>query len=228
MAATKRPMDAIDYCKRFIKNMPLEQVQIEIMDQVNKIMWMAAPFRWTVGTLSPISLASNTQDYTLAPPADFLYLMNAFISDGTTTPRNLDVEPTLPADVKIIGDPTRISYVGSNTFRVSPKPGTLVAPTQQIISFYKKTSPLLIETNVNTAGSLIFDDEWFWVYCSGVLWMAYLFGDDQRAGGASIDVTNGRYQFTGQRAVFEANMQIMKNRDTLPLWTQLEPQSEDR
>lgn len=228
MAATKRPQDAIDYCKKFIKNMPLEQVQIEIMDQVNKIMWMAAPFRWTVGTLSAISLASNTQDYTLAPPADFLYLLRAYISDGTTTPRELDVEPTLPADVKIVGDPTRLSYVGSNTFRTSPKTGTLISPTQQIISFYKKIAPVITESNANTAGTLVFDDEWFWVYCSGVLWQAYLYGDDQRAGGASIDVTSGKYQFTGQRGTFEANMQVMKSRDSLPLWTPLEPQAESR
>lgn len=227
MAATKRPIEALDFCKRFIKNMPLEQVQTEILDQVNKMMWMAAPFRWTVGTLTAISLANNTQDYTLAPPADFLYLIHSYIADGSTTPRILDVEPALPADVKLVGDPTRVAYVGSNTFRVAPKPGTGVG-TQQIISFYKKTAPSLTDSTIQNTGVLIFDDEWFWVYTSGVLWLAYLFGDDQRAGGASVDPTTGKYQFTGQRAIFEANLLIMKQREAIPVWPNKEPQSEAR
>lgn len=217
MAATLPPISAFDIAKRNIKNMPLEQIQVRVLDDINKLMWMAAPWRWTIGTLTPITLTSTTSSYTLAPPSDFLYLIAAYIADGAGPVRHLAIMPTIPASIVVTGMPQFISYEGSNTFRVSPVPGTQVTPIKQIIAYYKKKAPVVSAQTCQTAGFLTMDDEWFHVYEAGVLWYSYLYGDDQRAG--TCNATNdGKIAYTGQRAVFEAGLDMMRQREPLPIF----------
>jgi len=197
--------------------MPLERIQTRLLDDINKTLWMAAPWRWTVGTLTAITLLSDTSDYVVAPPADFLYLMSAYIADGSNTPIHLEVVPSIPSSMIVVGIPQFISYQGTNTFRVTPRPGTLISPTKTIVCYYKKIAPVLTASNIYTAGSLIMDDEHFHVYEAGVLWAAYMYGDDQRAGTANVDGT-GKWAFTGQRATFEAAVSEMKSREPLPVY----------
>ncbi len=218
MASSIPPIAAFDFCKNFIKKMPLEQMIPRILDDVNKIMWMAAPWRWTVGTLTNIALVTNQQDYTLAPPADFLYLLHSYVTDGATATKHLEIMPALPTTVVVGGVVDFISYQGSNTFRVSPNPGTLVAPTKYIVSFYKKTSTAITASNMATVTTLPFEDEWFPVYEQGVLWLSYLYADDQRAGSCSFD-SKGNTQYTGQHAIFRSMLEDMKNREPLPEFT---------
>ena len=59
------------------------------------------------------------------------------------------------------------------------------------------------------------DDEWFWVYTAGVLWKAYQWGDDQRAGGVTLGA-NGAPQYTGQLGNFRDGLRIMAEREKLP------------
>lgn len=224
MAALLPPVRAFDFCKRNIKNMPLEQIQVRLLDSVNKMIWMAAPWRWSISTLSSvIPITANTQDYTLVPPTDFLYLIHSYITDGASITRPLKIVPSLPASTTLKGDPVFIAYIGSNTFRISPNPGTLVStavpapPTKNIISFYKKTAPSISASNQMTAGTLVMDDEWFWVYEAGVLWLSYLWADDARAGSGQIDAS-GRMSFSGQRAIFEAGLQMMREREPMPVF----------
>lgn len=215
MASTIPPIAAFDFSKRQIKNMPLEQINVRILDDINKLMWMAAPWRWTVGTMTPITLVTNTSDYTLTVPADFLYLIEAYIADGSSTPRHLDIMPKIPATMVVTGLPQFISYESGNLWRVSPKPGTLVAPTKQIVTFYKKIAPIITAANACTAGTLIFDDEHFPIYEAGVLWLSYLYADDQRAGTCNAD-SSGKMAWTGQRATFEAGLAQMRLAEPLP------------
>ena len=217
MAATKAPVEAFAYVKQFLKSMPLEQIGPELLDEVNKMMWMAAPWRWTLGSLTATSLVSNQQDYTITAPADFLFLYGGFISDGANVYRQLLVEPTLPADVKVVGNVSRLAYMGSNTFRTFPKPGTLpTSPTQQFILRYKKTAPTITNQTQYDAGELVLDDEWFWVYSAGVLWKAYQWADDQRAGSVTV-ASNGSVQYTGQLGSFRDGLRMMAEREKLPL-----------
>ncbi len=197
--------------------MPLEKVQTKILDDANKMLWMAADWRWSVGTLTAITITSNTQDYTLAPPADFLFLLHSYVTDGASVTRHLVVVPSLPASVVVKGSPAFISYQGSNNFRISPNPGTQITPVKQIVSFYKKKSPVITASNQMTGGTLVMDDDWFWVYQAGVLYSAYMWADDQRAGSCNID-SQGRAQYTGQRAVFESGVQMMRLREPLPVF----------
>lgn len=216
MAATRQPADAFFYVKSFLKNMPLETVGPELLDEVNQILWMAAPWRWTLGSLPASTLASDTQDYTIVTPADFLFIFDGYVSDGAKVFRNLIFEPSLPSDVKVVGDTSRIAHVTANTYRVFPKPGTLPSsPARQMILRYKKTAPIITNQTQYTAGFLAMDDEWFWVFSAGVLWKSYQWGDDQRAGGVQMSA-NGQAQYTGQLAAFREGIKFMTEREKLP------------
>jgi hypothetical protein len=213
MASTYKPRDAFDFAKLYIKNMNLEKVGVRILDDVNKMMWMAAPWRWTIGSLSAVTLVSNTSDYTIVPPGDFLYLHSAYISDGSTPPRDLHVDPVLPSAVTVVGQPSRIA-VASTTLRLAPKPGTQPTSAPNVIALYKKTAPTITAANMGTAGTQVFDDEWFWVFQEGVLWRAYMYGDDARAGSATV-TSDGKAQYSGQRGIFEAGLSFMRQNEKL-------------
>lgn len=219
MAATKIPADAFNYVKRYIKNMPLDQVLPQILDSVNKHMWMSAPWRWTVGTFPNITLASSTQDYTASLPSDFLFLLDAYETDQAgNIPRVYTIEPWLnPGGLQ--GQPSSIAIVsgspgGSGTVRLYPQPGSIPANVI-ILSRYKKQAPTITPSNMTTAGVLVMDDEWFDAYISGVLYYGYLFADDQRAGSAQIDSNSGKIVYSGQRGEWEANIEFMRQREKL-------------
>lgn len=76
MAATYAPAEAFTYAKSYVKNMPLEAVGPPLLDEVSKIIWMHAPWRWTLGALPATTLTSSTQDYTIVAPSDFLFLFD--------------------------------------------------------------------------------------------------------------------------------------------------------
>lgn len=219
MAATFRPIDALDYSKNMIKRMPAEQIRVAALDQVNKIMWMAAPWRWTIGTMSPIALVSSTQDYVQAEPASYLYLLDGYLADGANPDRALKSVSVLPATNVVVGLPTQYSLdPTTNTLRVFPKPGTLAAsPTKYIVPWYKKVAPTLDAETIYTEGALEMDDEWTWVYIQGVLWLCYLYGDDARAGNVQFNLANSSGQYSGQEARFYAGLEFMRQREKLPV-----------
>lgn len=215
MASTYAPSDAFTYAKTMVKNEPLDDVKISILDDALKMLWHAAPWRWSVGVFSTTTLVANTQDYTVTVPADFLYLQEAYITnENGDSPRHLKVVPVRPAGGSP-GQPSEVSLT-STTLRLYPKPGTIkTGDTLKVLATYKKLCPNVTVSNVSVAGTQVFDDDWFWVFKSGVLYHAYQYADDQRAGGATIG-SNGSWQFTGQRGVFETNLQLMREREKLP------------
>lgn len=233
MASTFQPIQAIDYVKKFVKNMPIEQVQTQILDDTSKYLWMAKSWRWTIGNFPAITMVASTQDYTtVALPSDFLYIYSGYLYTPDTTTgaglvRPIEIVSWLnPGGVQ--GQPHSAAVVlgspgGNGTVRFFPQP-TAVPTGQTFNSVYKKQSPVIGPKDLYTAGIQAFDDEWFWVYESGCLYHAYLYADDQRAGSAQIG-SNGQVQFTGQRGVFEANIQIMAEREKMRL---VSPPTEDR
>lgn len=217
MSSTLTPSAAFDFAKTYVKNTKLDDVKVRILDDVNKYMWMAAPWRWTIGSLPSFNLVANTQNYTVVSPGDVLYPYSAYVSDGQLVPRSLIIEPALPTTSKLVGQPNRISMIENDAnvgLRVVPVPSSFSGGnTNTVICLYKKVSPLLTSGNIGTAGVLVFDDEWFWVYQEGVLWRSYLYADDERAG--NITFADGKIQYTGQRASFEAGLQFMRENDKL-------------
>lgn len=215
MPSTYAPVQALNFCKRYIKNMPFQEVQARVLDRAMKYIWMASPWRWTIGTLNAINIVNGQQDYTLAPPNDFLYPLYAYMSDGVTTPQYFEIEPTFPTNVVISGMPNRLAYVGSNTWRLYPIP--YCSGTNQLLIFYKKEAPEITVKNSYTAGVQIFDDEWFWVYENIVLYEAYLYADDQRAGSARI-TNDGKWELTGALGKMEVSINFMREREKLPIF----------
>lgn len=219
MASTYAPSDAFDYAKVLVKNMPLDDVKVDILDAAAKMLWHAAPWRWTVAAFPSITLANNTQDYTVAIPADFLYLQDAYLTnEDDDTPRHLVIVPTRAAGGKK-GQPSEVSVTGSagtnGTARFYPTIGTIkTGDTLKMLGRYKKICPNITNANVSTAGVHVFDDDWFWVYQSCVVYFAYRYADDQRAGGATYS-SDGRWQFTGHRAICEAEIALMREREKL-------------
>jgi len=217
MASTYCPRDGFDYINAFVKYPNLEPVMPQILDDAARFFWMAAPWRWTLGNITALTLAANTSDYTITDPADFLYIQpgSVYLSEGgSDVGRYIEVTSHIHSTVQQIGgQPSQISHPATDTYRVFPKPGSSVTSGTKIIAMYKKTCPTITAANAQTTGVQVFDDEWFWVYKSIVLYFAYLYTDDQRAGGSQSDGKSATY--TGQRGIVEANLAIMKMREPL-------------
>lgn len=221
-AQTYSPNDALLFAKRMIKNMRLEDVQYAILDDACKYVWNAANWSWTVDQLDAVQLALNTTTYTItyngggALPANFQHLVRARLVDTIRTYKDLWIDSNLPASPITVGEPVSLCKVeGASTIRISHKPGTM-NNTKFIEMWYKKSAPKIDNTNYATAGSMLLDDNWFYVYKHAVLYCAYLFGDDERAGSASYDVKQNAYRFSGQRAILEAALEDMRERVPLP------------
>lgn len=219
MASTRSPYYAFEFCKRQIKSMPLDQILLRGVNRVTEIIHMYAPWRWTLGSLPTFNLASNTQDYTINYPADWLYALKATVADGTSPERLLEIVPALPTNVGLVGQPSQIAYTGTASqsngpVRISPKPGTITG-TQPVLGLYKKTLTPFTSETIYT-GTFGFDDEWFWVFEEGLLWQAYLFADDRRAGESQVD-NDGKVRYNGQRGNFEAALLSMQQREPRPI-----------
>ncbi len=212
---TLTPYDAFDYAKPFLGNMDLERLLPRLLDDVSKMFWVYAPWRWSLALMPQVTLLSNTQDYTVSVPADFLYLHDVLQLDGTTT-RHIKPSAIFP-----VTGTTRAGQIGSvallgSTLRVDPTPGSLpTSPLQKLYGVYKIQAPTINKTTMLDAGALLIPDEWFWVYVEGVLWKSMLWAQDPRAGG--VDVKGGQVIYSGQRATFEAAMLTCMQQEKLYL-----------
>jgi hypothetical protein len=202
------PSDATDYCATMVKNMPFMDVRSRAADTVQKIIWMAAPWRWTLGALDNITVTSNTQDYAFTKPADFLWLERSYIWDGSKE-IPLRVEAFLPPSPSTKNVPSRIAYVSSSGDKLRLYPSPQVNANSVLVNLYKKAYTPITETNIGVGGSLIMPDEWTWVFEAGCLWQAYLYADDARAGSAAI-TNDGKRQYSGQLGVFMSAIQEMR------------------
>lgn len=229
MASTLTAYAAFEYSKKFIGNMDLDRMLPRLLDDVSKMFWVYAPWRWTLSSLTPITLISNTQDYNVTLPADFLYLYDVLQLDGKTT-RHIKPSAIFPST----GSSLRGGQIGSaaimNTgaqyfLRVDPTPGTIPAssPAEKLVSIYKQLSPTIDLGSMYTAGALLIPDEFYWVYLEGVMWRAMQWAQDPRAG--AVEVKQGQAVYSGQRAAFEAAMQTCMQQEKL---YESDPQEEQR
>lgn len=226
MASTYRPIDAFDYAKNFIKKMPLEQVSAGILDAAIKHLWMAAPWRWTIGDMPTASIAANTTDYTIVDPGDFLHLQGGRLTDGVGYNRPLTPVSHIVEPVTQPGQPTQLAH-NTNKLIVYPAPTALPSgQTITLLSSYKKQAPSITATNQYTAGVQIIDDEWFWVFQEDVLWRAFLYSEDGRAGSIQLGPSGPTY--SGQRAVVEDALNFMRQSEPLLVVDPLVEQKRDR
>lgn len=206
--ATYIPQTAIDFVTSMVKGMPFTvDVGTVSADRISKIVWTAAPWSWTLGSLDPaVSIVASTQDYTITKPADFYYLERSYLWDGNKE-IDLNIEASLPTLVTTPGIPSRVALIAGVSTKLRFAPIPTKAYTN--VNLYKKTYPAITSLNVATPGALILPDEWAWVYEQGMLWQAYLYADDRRAGEATIS-NDGKRQYTGQLGMFMAALQEMR------------------
>jgi hypothetical protein len=218
MAATERPIDSLLWAQQYIKNMPLYRLQVEVLNDAARYFWRAAPWRWTLGSLPTTVLVNNTQDYTVTLPSDFLYGVDANLIFADKLTKELEIVPFLPLESAKTGQPSQLAISGAGVngnYRFSPvpsgyAPGTL--PT--LTGTYKKEFNTLDETTIYTPGSLIFPDEYIDVFRNIVLYYAYRYADDQRAG--NIQFSNGQMTANGQRGEMESMIEEIRQREPLP------------
>lgn len=218
------PSDATDFATTMVKGMPFADVRVRVADSVAKMIWMAAPWRWTVGSVDPnITLVNGQSDYAFTKPSDFLYLEKSYLWDSVKyTP--LKIESHIPTTSGIAGVPSRIAFIATlDKLRVDPAP-QLGSGTNVLVNLYKKTYTPITTSNISTAGVLAMPDEWTWVFETGILAAAWEFSDDDRAGTCTT-TSDGKFQYTGQWARFWAGIQEMRNCEKLLLqWPGLDQQ----
>lgn len=213
MAQTKKPIEGIEFAKRFIKEMPLEDVATEIVNDIHGRIWMAAPWSWSLGLIAPITVVNNTASYSFSLPADYFGPERAYLtsSDSKEAPRIILPVAIVPSDsAGFVGVPNTFSITGTpgstGTLTLLPKPSGL-GTTMKIYLVYKKVATQYTPTTIHTT-ALQLENEYFHVFNDGVLWRAYQYADDARAGGSTV--AEGRVQHNGQRGQFESSLLQMQ------------------
>lgn len=227
MAATFRPDEAFGYAQKMVKHAPILDVKTEILQDAASMIWTGGPFSWTMGTIGPVTLALGDQDVVITLPADFQRLYKVVLASANTT-RDLRIVTVLPStDLVGLADfcayylAASVSYVRLN----SKFPSVQSTETWKLRAFYKLTSPD-IRASLDQAGALVMDDSWYWVYREAVLYYAYKYADDPRAGGAQItEAATGQTQtvFSGQLAIARAAIASMRIAEPV-LWETDEPE----
>lgn len=222
------PTEAIDFAKILVKNAKLEgPVALQILNTINEQMWMAAPFRWTVGTSPNVILSADNAEYTMDYPDDWLYALQAILTDdGDMHKKELDIVANIPLDIGREGTVSSIAYLGvkgqsSGPVRINPIPSSVNG--DKIIGLYKKSCSLITaKSRYDTY--LPIPDEWYHVYQAGVLWLAYTYADDRRAGETVVSGQDSK--FSGWRAEFEHGLNQMRLREKF-FRSKQEPEGKD-
>lgn len=207
------PNDAINYVKRFLGNVPVDDtaLKLRLLDDAHKLLWMADNWPWTVASLEVVTLVNDTQDVNLVNTyTDFLSLQHAYMISGNgQTKDDLRVASVLPVTTSLKGRPTQVQYVAGspNKLRFFPVPtGYATLPTTQVpkvIGIYKKKSALIDNTSAaadytTTSGV---PADYFWVFQEIVLLKGYEFTHDPRLG--SVQVGPQGTVYSGQYAVVQ-------------------------
>jgi len=221
MSATYIIQDALDFVKSMVKNMPIQTVWGAIAQDASNYIWTAAPWRWTIGELSPITLTAASQEFSVvSPPSDFLRLEQCFASDSTTL-REIKPVSSLPPSATLIRQPnyvaiSAITAATPATIRFdSIYPALGMNAVHKFWAWYKKIAPVLV-SDLDTPGALIMDDDYFQIFRDWLLYYAYRYSDDQRAGGAQVTIAaNGDRQiaYTGQLAVARASLEELRRQE---------------
>jgi hypothetical protein len=184
--------------------MPVDDtdINVRLLDDAHKALWMAHPFIWTVESLNVIPVVNGQQDYTLTPDANLLYLESCQLVDAENK-KDLIIASTIPLTNIITGPVTQVMYVSDpQSLRLFPVPAAYPSTTPALVSIAKLKALNLTSGNISTDYSTLtgFRNEWFWVYQELVLLKAFTFTHDGREGAVGTDST-GQSKYSGQWAV---------------------------
>lgn len=195
--ATLTPSTALSYAKRFVKNGRVDDATtgVRILDDANKMLWMIAPWSWTLGALDPVTFVDGTQDYAVVDPGDFLRIQWAARSNNDRL-EQIGVVPALPVLAGHKGPPKKVSHVSTGGGNVNVRFWPVPNSTDKSLLLYKKVTTEVTSGNQGTPGTLLFPDEFYPLYQELVLYKAWQFFGDPRAGGAQ---SNGQQNvYSGQ------------------------------
>jgi hypothetical protein len=208
------PQDAIDMAKAMNHKIPVVPIQVYCVNQINSMIWTAAPWLWTQAALTAITpLVDGTQDYAHLQ-TDLYRIVYLRLARTDLSPvkyqelnqkNHLGIELERKAGIDGIRN---FSYEGAiSKIRLdyaASVGGTAVLALQ---GEYQKTPTAITQATLTTA--LVQPDHYFNVFLSGVRWMFYQLADDPRAG-TTQQSKLGQKVYTGQLGEFTSFLDAMK------------------
>lgn len=221
MATTKSTKYALEYAKRFVKQIPTDGVAVDIANAVHSKIWNAGNWVWTVNScevsLTPTSLGTSQQDYNLSSNlTDYSRFIQGTIqtlalTGGIRTDSLTYVDPVsyIPSSSLIKGIPSCFQYIPGGTDKIRFNSTFEFTTGSKFYGVYKKAMTLLTNKTINELTQILLPDDWYYVLQEGVLYHFYKYADDDRAGTSKTN-SNGQEEFTGQLAVFMEALNDMK------------------
>lgn len=213
MAFTYSAQDGIDLVKKFVKDIPLTDIDAQVCDMVSSLMYVEAFWRWTLQNIpaTSIPLVDGQQDYNV--PTNLFRLFRARIVRTDTTPdqyQEIDVNEFYSPDLRSTS-PRAITGVSHDEplgkFRLSQAVSIASGETYELQGDYQINPTKITDSTVSSV--LWFPDQYFPVFFEGLKWKAYEFADDSRAGNVTID-RFGHRNATGQCGKFYFALDSMK------------------
>ena len=210
MPSTYTVANAITYTQAICVGIPVSAIQVAAADMVNGIIWNAYPWRWAQKSMTGIPLVDGTQDYAFAP-TDYFRLVQARLVQTDTTPDTFDdltvvrnLYPDLSKAAYRAGL-RNIAYVPAlSKLRLNQAAAVSGTQTFEIQGEYQY-QPTLIAA---TSATLPFPDQYFMVFCNGLLWQFMMLSKDDRAGTAQY--TKNGAVYTGQMGIFFDALMTMR------------------
>lgn len=162
--------DALNYVGSQGFRMQTEQLAVFALNSAINMIWNAYDWPETLRELPPFWLNGDTQDYgppLSAVPSDYKALRRAYLVNVDTGEQLADMEVKREiAETHLYAHPSSIGYIPEkNSFRVWPRPGHGMNPTQWIITGTYKKKPEKV-TLENMGETFIFgDDDDFELFC---------------------------------------------------------------
>lgn len=213
MAFTYTFQNGIDVTNAFVKNAPTSALQATACDWVSSDMWTAFPWQWTLQNISPLILLSNgVQDYSV--PTALYRMVTARIKRTDVSPvqyQELTLTEYLPPELILITGHTQIRMISHmlalGVLRLA-FPISVSSPQVFYLDGEFQGNPPKV-TTATLATNCWFPDQYFPVFCSGLLYWFYKFTDDSRAGTVVVD-GRGNRSFSGQLGVFHDSLWAMR------------------
>lgn len=212
--ANYSPSDVLTICSGYIRQRSIAAAQTTILlDQVNSTIHTTLPWTWTLASITAITVADQTQDYTPVQ-TDIYRFIRIRINRTDVTPNQSN-----PLDLAEWIEPNLVERKSWNEFRcaawipnlslvrldsAASISGTV---TSTITGEYQKVPTKIVSGNLATAFTS--PDCYFELFCEGMLYRLYKYCDDERAGTVVIR-KDGERQYTGQLGVFMAKLNEAK------------------
>lgn len=211
MAATYKPIDAIEYGRRFVKGIPVTDVDAQMCDFVQNEIWYYYPWMFTLKQKTKVNdafLTDKTQDIT-GVPTDFDSLIRARLRRTDLTDGNYYKELTIadhlePTNPGVYGSYNLFDFISYeseiNKFRLEGQIQIVTNELTQLDIDYQKIPAKILDTGLATV--MVDIPDWFFpIFSAGIMWQLMVLANDKRQGAMTI-TKSGAAVYTGQMGVF--------------------------